>query len=507
MSNRSRCSIVPDVPKRSLALLAAGCLSLLAACGYQSDATVIRVGYGSAPLTLDPRFASDATSYRLTQLLFRSPVVTDQRYLAHPELTAWEMLDARTFRFHLPEDARFDDGSAIDADDFIATLSSILDPATASPLRGPLSHVERLERRGAGAVDVHLARPDRLFPGRLSVGLLAGEALDGRALQAAPFSGPFALAGEFRPDRLRLSRRSDGQVFEFLHVTDPTVRALKLVTGELDVAVGSMPPETLAWLDQQHGVEVRRRPGAIITYLGINLTDSALREPDIRRALALAIDRDAIIKHLFAGGASKASAVLPPGHWALDADLAAIDYDPGTAAALLAARGYDQDHPLQLSYKTTTDPFRLRMAAVLQDQLARVGVRLSIESYDWGTFYADVKAGRFQLYSLSWVGITLPDIFRHAFHSDAVPPAGANRGRYHNDAADRLIEAAEVEPDRARQAALYRRLQRLLLDDLPCVPLWYEHSVAAVRNDIAGFRLYADGRLSSLRDVRRVSAE
>lgn len=493
--------------KSILALAAAGWLSLLAACGYQSDATVVRVGYGSAPLTLDPRFASDATSYRLTQLLHRSPVETDQRYEAHPGLTTWEMLDARTFRFRLAADARFDDGGVIDADDFIATLSSILDPATASPLRGPLSHVERLAKRGEDTVDVHLARPDRLFPGRLSFGLIAAEALERRALRDAPYSGPFRLDGGFRPDRLRLVRRSDRQVFEFLHVTDPTVRALKLVTGELDVAVGSMPPETLAWLGQQREVDVQRRPGAIITYLGINATDPALRDPGVRRALALAIDRDAIIKHLFAGGASKASAVLPPGHWALDEELAAIDHDPGAAAALLAARGYDEAHPLDLSYKTTTDPFRLRVAAVLQDQLARVGVRLSIESYDWGTFYADVKAGRFQLYALSWVGITLPDIFRHAFHSDAVPPAGANRGRYHNAAVDRLIEAAEVEPDRARQAALYRRLQRLLLDDLPCVPLWYEHSVAAVRQDIDGFRLYADGRLASLRDLRRISAE
>ncbi len=490
--------------RRGLTVLTAALLVLLSGCGYEPDRDTLRVGYGSAPLTLDPRFASDATSYRLTQLLYRSPVLTDPRYRAHADLATWEMRDPRRFRFRLDPDARFADGSPVDADDFVAMLSSILDPATASPLRGPLSHVASVVKLDDGSAEVRLTRPDRLFPGRLSFGLVAAGALDGRALRASAPTGAFTLTGDFRADRLRLERRDDGQAFEFLHVTDPTVRALKLVTGELDLAVGAMPPETLDWLSRQPGIAVERTPGAIITYLGFNIADPALGRPAVRRALAMAIDREAIIAHLFAGGASPASAVLPPGHWALNEALAPIPYDPGAAAALLGELGYSETRPLVLSYKTTTDPFRLRVAAALQDQLARVGVQLTIESYDWGTFYADVKAGRFQLYSLSWVGITLPDIFRHAFHSAAVPPQGANRGRYQNAEVDRLIEAAEVEPDPARQAALYRQLQRLLLDDLPCVPLWYEDSVAARRADIAGFRLYADGRLDSLASLRRI---
>ncbi len=156
---------------------------------------------------------------------------------------------------------------------------------------------------------------------------------------------------------------------------------------------------------------------------------------------------------------------------------------------------------MELSYKTSSDPFRVRLATVVQAQLGQVGVRVRVQSYDWGTFFGDVKAGRFQLYGLTWVGIRTPDIFRYAFHSASVPPDGANRGRYRDPEADRLIEAARAEPDLARQAALYRALQALLHQDLPYIPLWYEDQVFAARHRLVGYRLAPDGNYDGLADV------
>jgi peptide/nickel transport system substrate-binding protein len=123
---------------------------------------------------------------------------------------------------------------------------------------------------------------------------------------------------------------------------------------------------------------------------------------------------------------------------------------------------------------------------------------MAVQSYDWGTFYGDIKAGRFQLYSLSWVGIRTPDIFRYAFASSSVPPEGANRGRYRSCEADRLMEAARREPDLKRQAVLYRKLQALLLADLPYVPLWYEDQIFACRREVRGYRLAPDGNYDGL---------
>ena len=128
---------------------------------------------------------------------------------------------------------------------------------------------------------------------------------------------------------------------------------------------------------------------------------------------------------------------------------------------------------------------------------------MALQSYDWGTFYGDIKAGRFQMYSLAWVGIKTPDIFRYAFHSDSLPPEGANRGRLHDTIIDRLVATAEQGTSLAAQAATYRQIQARLLELLPYIPLWYEDHVFAARSDISGYRLAMDGNYDALSTTRK----
>ncbi|PKL95237.1 MAG: peptide ABC transporter substrate-binding protein, partial [Gammaproteobacteria bacterium HGW-Gammaproteobacteria-8] len=132
-----------------------------------------------------------------------------------------------------------------------------------------------------------------------------------------------------------------------------------------------------------------------------------------------------------------------------------------------------------------------------------VGIQVALKSYDWGTFYGDIKAGRFQLFSLAWVGVKTPDVFRYVFHSSASPPEGANRGRFRDATVDTLIEAAEQVEDTTNQIILYRAVQSRLLATLPVVPLWYEDQVYAARAGIEGYALAADGNYDGLLKVRR----
>ena len=129
---------------------------------------------------------------------------------------------------------------------------------------------------------------------------------------------------------------------------------------------------------------------------------------------------------------------------------------------------------------------------------------MELATYDWGTFYGDIKAGRFQMYSLAWVGIKMPDIFRYTMHSDSLPPAGANRGRLVNAAVDHLIDRAEVAPELVEQAALYRDLQALLLEELPYVPLWYEDHYLVTRSAFGGYAMANDGNYDGLKTFHRV---
>jgi peptide/nickel transport system substrate-binding protein len=489
----------------SCLLVATMALSLSACTEPQDD--VIRFGLASNPANLDPRFATDATSARINRLLYQRLVDFDENSRPVPALATWETLTPRHYRVTLKAGrSPFHDGRPLTATDVAATYRFILDPDNASPHRSALELIERIEVLDYDTLDFHIERPDPLFPGYLVIGIVPATAIENaRPLHQDPLgSGVFRFSAWPEPGRLQLTRRSDGQLVEFLRVGDPTVRVLKLLRGEVDLLQNDLSAEMLDYLGQQADITVNYRPGSNFSYLGFNLQDPLTGRPGIRAAIACAIDRQAIIDHLLGGHARTAAALLPPDHWAGNPELALLDYDPEHARQLLAQAGYSADNPLQVQYKTSTDPLRIRIATVIQQQLADIGIDMTLSSYDWGTFYGDIKAGRFQMYSLAWVGIKTPDIFRYAFHSHSLPPEGANRGRLADARIDALIEAAEKALTLDGQADAWRAVQARLLEQLPYVPLWYEDHFVAARNLITGYRLASDGNYDGLKFVQRI---
>lgn len=476
--------------------VALAALCALVACAGRDHAT-LRFGLATAPVTLDPRYATDAVSTRLVRLLYRPLVRFDASGRPVPDLGRWRRLDPGHYRFRLDPDATFSDGRPVTARDVVATYRSVLDPALASPLRGSLANVRAIRSRGLRTVDFRLAQPDPLFPGTLVVGIVPAAAVaGGRRLANQAGSGPFALVSRHGDGTLVLRRRRDGARVEFVTVRDATVRAVRLASGDLDIIQGDIPPELFAWLGRQPGLVARRVRGATFSYLGFNLARSATARRAVRLAVAEAIDRRPIIAAVFRGNARPASAVFPPEHWAGARHLSPPPYDPAHARALLHEAGIRGR--LTLHFKTSTDYFRLRLAQILRSQLAAVGIDLDIQSLDWGTFYGDIRNGAFQVYGLSWVGLELPDLFRYAFHSTSTPPVGANRGRLNDPVVDRLIESAEREGDLGKRPALYRAIEQRLLYDLPYVPLWFEDQLVVRRAGVVGYRTDANGNFDAL---------
>ncbi len=468
----------------------------------------IAFGLNTAPVTLDPRYATDAVSYRITRLIYKSLVDFDEQYQMVPDLANWEQLAPDHYRFKIKnKDRKFHDGSLLTADDVKATYDSVLKPENASPHRGSIQMIDSISVINEDTIDFMLSQADPLFPGRLVIGILPEELVfENHNFNRKPVgSGPMRIS-EWKDDsRLKLIRISDNQTIEFIALKDPIVRVLKLLRGEIDLVQSSLPPEIVKWLDDKESIHVKRKQGNTFTYIGFNLEDPETGNIHVRNAIAHAIDRRSIIQYVMGESARKAGALLPPDHWAGNHNLTGYDYDPNKAKLLLKQAGYDLDSPLKLTYKTSNNPFRLRLATIIQDQLKAVGIEIDIRSYDWGTFYGDIKAGRFQMYSLSWVGLKMPDIFRYVFHSSAIPPNGANRGRFIDAHVDSIIDIAEVEQSLTKQAEYYRELQQYLFDALPYVPLWYEDNVLAVRKDIKGYKLNTDGNFDSLINVTRLN--
>jgi len=485
------------------------CVVLLGACAEETSER-LRFGLSSEPVTLDPRFATDAASTRIIRLLYARLVDFDERFQPVPSLASWEAVSPRLYRFTLGNNMRrFHNGRLLTARDVKATYDSVLDAATGSPHRAGLEMIQSISVLDEQTVDFELVRADALFPGRLVIGILPAEELaDGFGFSRASIgSGAFEFVDWRAGGDLQIRRVADGQIVEFVRVPQPTVRVLKLLRGELDMLQGELPTELVQWLLERGDVRVQRQRGTNFAYLGFNLEDPIVGKLAVRRAIAHAIDRDAIIRFVLGGAARPANAILTPDHWAGNPQLESLSFDPERAIALLRDAGYGPGNPVRIVYKTSSDPFRVRLATILQEQLGQVGIEVDLRSYDWGTFYADVKAGRFQMYSLAWVGIKMPDIFKYALHSASIPPAGANRGRFMSKVADRLMDEAENAPSLEAQAGYYRALQEFLLKELPYVPLWYEDYVFASRDDIVGYRLDRDGNYDGLIDAHRQRAQ
>lgn len=461
----------------------------------------LRFGLAAAPVTLDPRYATDAASERIDRLIYRRLTDFDAASRPVESLARWQAVTPTRYRFTLGADGRmFHDGSRLTTEDVKATYDSVLDPATASPHRASLANITRIEVQDADTLDFFLREPDLQFPGRLGIGILPKRLIDG----SHPFhrqpvgSGPLAFLDWPAENLLRLRRTADGQVFEFVTVPDPTVRVLKLLRGEIDMLQNDLPPELVKYLAGKEQVRVLRAPGGNLVYLGFNMEDPVTGRREVREAIAHAIDRGAIIRYVLGDAARTAESVLPPEHWAGNPRLGSYTHDPELARRLLRQAGFDNGHPPHIVYKTSSDPFRIRLATLIQRQLTEAGFSVDLRSYDWGTFYGDIKAGRFQMYSLSWVGIQSPDVFRYAFHSASKPPLGANRGRFASPLADELIKRAQRADRIEVQAKLYRDLQQLVWENLVYVPLWYEDQVFIARRGVQDYTVAPDGNYDGL---------
>jgi peptide/nickel transport system substrate-binding protein len=465
------------------------------------------VGLEAMPTDLDPRFATDAASSRIDELVFRSLTRLDEHLDHVPDLAVdWRFDGPLSVRFRIRADATFSDGSPLTAADVLATYESILDPEIASPKREDLAFLESIEAPDDRTLRFHLKAPFAPFLEATTIGVLPRSQLTtGERVRIG--SGAYrvdAVAADREIGLCRRGKRGGIPEIRFRVVPDDTVRTLELAKGTIDLVENAVEPDNIRWLEAHSKTCVRRIPGTTFQYIGINFEDSHLRDLRVRRAIAQAIDRGSLIRHLLGGAARPATGLLTPEHWAYDGDVEQYPYDPAEAKRLLDAAGYpdpDGDGPgvrFRLSYKTSTLDSRRRIGEALQAMLAAVGIGLDVRSFEWGTFYDDIRRGNFQLYSLAWVGVRDPDFFFTMLHSMMKPPRGNNRGSYADSEIDRLTELGRRTLDTAERRKIYAAVQRRIAEELPVIPLWWADNVVVQSERLCGFVPYPDGSLISL---------
>ena len=162
---------------------------------------------------------------------------------------------------------------------------------------------------------------------------------------------------------------------------------------------------------------------------------------------------------------------------------------------------------MTLVYKTSADQFRLAVARVIADQLAKVGIAVTLRSYEFHTVFRDIKRGNYDIATMQTAQISEPIYYHAYFHSSQIPQApnwlGNNRWRYRNPRIDQLTIRGRSDASRDQRSAIYRDIQERLAQDVPVIPLWHEDNIAVMNSDIHGFAPTPSARLGGLATVTK----
>lgn len=472
----------------------------------------------SMPTNLDPRIGTDGQSERIDGLLFDSLVELDEHRIPHGDLAErWETPDALTYVFHLRSGVKFHDGRALTSADVKYTFDSILDRSVTSPKRGAYVLIKSIETPDPATVIFHMSEADGGFLldiCRPAVGIVpAGSGSD---FANHPIgTGPFRFVSAQQDDHVLIERndayfRAPAKLSQvnFRVVPEAIVRALELRKGTADLELTSLTPDMIPVLKSQPGIEVTEQPGNNYSYIVFNFDDPALAKREVRQALALATNRQEIIRYLLRGQAREADGPLPPNTWAYEPGIEHFGFEPQRAEQLLDAAGYPRSAAqngmrLKVNMKTSTEESTRLLGTALQEQWRAVGVDLELKPMEIATLFADLTRGSFQMSTLKWIGVNSdPEFFEFVFSSKRIPPLGANRGRYRNAALDALMDRARNETDLEKRRKLFSEIQKDVAEDAPYVSLWYQDNICVHRNRISNVQLSPTGDYDFLRFVK-----
>ncbi len=498
--------------------MAIAAVALFTSCAHRPpvDRGIIVIAIANGPTNFDPGVGLDEMSQKLHQLIYSSLVRLDDHLRVVPDLAIrFESPDPLTYVAEVRHDVRFSDGRELTAVDVAYTFGRFLDPAFVSGRKGAYRMLASVDVVDRYTVAFHLKEASSSFPINLVMGIVPAGI--GAAAARAPIgSGPYRLAEFAADDHATLvpsatyfgdPPKNTGLTFKV--VPDDTMRGLELRKGSVDLVINDISPDVVRRFQEEGRLHVVTTPGTDYAYIGFNLTDPILADRRVRMAIGYAVDTDAIVKYLRRGLAEPAVGIMPPMSWAFEPAVFRFTRDLAKARALLDDAGYPDrgapGHPfrLKLTLKTSTaDAYRLQ-AAVIQQNLAEIGIAIDVRSYEFATLFADVLKGNAQLYTLQWVGVTDPDMLRRVFHSSQMPPSGFNRGRYRNVEVDHLIDAASMARSDADRRRLYGDVERAVAADAPYISLWYKTNVAVFQPDINGVTLSPVADFSFLKSVWR----
>lgn len=486
------------------------------------------------PPTLDPQGPPGSGQNAILPYLFDTLVYRDHDNTYKPFLAEeWDFSpDGKEVTFRLRAGVRFHDGTPMNADAVVFTFRRFQEKGSANPLAGGVQDIASVEAVDEHTVRFVLKEPSPTFLGTLSLpyaGIISPTAVQahGDDFGLHPIgTGPFRLKAWEAGTSIVLERNPDYRwgppVVEnrgapyvdevrFLFVPDEATRLAALEAGEVDILFVNNPAH-LEKLRANEDVNLNEVTLNSLVYLGFNCAKPPFDDVRVRQALAHAVNKEEILQVALGGVGQVAFAPLAPTLPGFDPSLKEYElrYAPERSRALLQEAGFAlgddgiwhrDGQPLEAVLLTSTRAPNGDIATVLQDQFARVGVRVEIRQLDARAVIQTSTKGEYDLllWRYDWNDADVLNIYLASGRIGRT-----NRVFYRSEKVDELLQRAAREMDEEARADLYVEAQKVILQDAPWQPLYNPSDFLAIRKRVQGVILGPMGRVL-LNDVRVVT--
>ena len=490
--------------------------------------------------TLDPAFAKDKATIWATSQIFNSLVKMDEDLNVVPSISSnWKISqDGLEYIFFLRSDVFFHDhksfengkGRRVVASDFTYSFDRLLNPKLASPGAWVLNNVSSYHSLNDSTLQIKLKK---VFPPFLSLlsmqycSVVPNECAELEDFRSNPIgTGPFKF--QFWKEGVKLVLRKNSLYFEkenekklpyldavaITFIRDKQSEFLSFIKEELDFISGIDPSYNNEILDNQgllnekyqNIVNFESYPFLNTEYLGFLMdSDSEFsKNKNLRKSIYYAIDKEKMLKYLRNNiGVPANHGFLPVGLPAFSKDIVNGNYNLNLAKKYLELAGFPEGKGLDQLILNTTSSY-LDLCEYIQAELKEIGIELKIEVNTPSSHRQMVATSKLNFFRGSWIA-DYPDSenYLSLFYSKNFTPNGPNYTHFSDEEFDRLYELSTQVSDSDKRVKIYQRLNEILFDDMPVIPLYYDQIVRFTHKNISGFRVNAQNNLDLSRVIKR----
>lgn len=484
-----------------------------------------------SPSSFNPQIVTDGTSLnsssqttfnRLVEFKYGSTEI-------EPGLAeSWTISkDKKTFTFKLRKGVQFHSNSffkptrTFNADDVVYTFKAQLDPKY--PLSIPAANYEYFKSMGLDQLIVDIKKiddytvafvlkhPEAPFLADLAMDfasiqseeyaqhlIKSGKGL--KTLETAPIgTGPFVFKSYQKDSTIRY--KAFDQYFRgkpkienlvYVIVTDSTVRLQKMKSGECDV-MSEPQPQDLDQIKQNKGLKLISKEGLNIAYLAFNTEKKPFNNLKVREALSLAMNQKAYINLIYKSQGAPAKNPIPPTIWSYNNSTPAPVYDIEKAKKMLAEAGYAKGFDTELWTMPVARPYLpngKKLGELMQADLAKIGVRAKLVTFDWPQYLEKSKKGEHDMIQFGWTGDNGdPDNFMNVLLGCSAIKSGSNMARWCNKKFDDLIQKAKVDSNQAVRTKFYQKAQLIFAQQKPWYPIAHAKLNRVISDKVVGYKI------------------